>query len=46
MFFTEFDEPQTKGKVRMRCPIGGLTIHPDPNDPNKSYADHIIEADL
>ena len=42
----EIDAPPVKGKVRMRLPIGGLTVHPDPNDPNKSVADFIIEADL
>ena len=29
----EIDAPAVKGKVRMRLPIGGLTVHPDPNDP-------------
>jgi hypothetical protein len=30
----------------MRMPSGGLTVYPDPNDPNKSIVEHIIEADL
>lgn len=30
----------------MRLPIGGMTIRPDPKDPNKSYVEHILEADL
>ena len=42
----EIDAPAVKGKVRMRMPIGGLTVNPDPNDPNKSIVEHIIEADL
>ena len=46
MVVHEIDVPQIKGKVRMRCPVGGITIRPDPNDPNKSYAEHILEADL
>jgi len=29
------DEPISKGRVRMRCPVAGLTLIPDPNDPGK-----------
>ena len=30
----------------MRLPIGGMTIHPDSKDPNKSHVEHILEGDL
>lgn len=40
------DEPITKGRVRMRVPVGGLTLIPDPNDPGKCNLEQIIEADL
>ena len=29
------EEPAMKGRVRMRAPVAGLTLTPDPNDPSK-----------
>ena len=42
----EIDWPETKGKVRMRLPMGGVMCVPDPDAPGKSIMYFVMEADL
>lgn len=42
----ETDHPVTPGLIRMRMPMAGFHLKPDPSDPTKTIMNAIIEANL